>query len=170
MEQLQFPELVDIETVAKLLGVGERYVRRMVAERQIEFVKIGHYVRFDLEVVRKWVEERAETSTRSAHAGVSEPTNKPLAPMYIPRRHISASVRYMPSVQIKSVPEDVHAELRRRAANEGKSLQEYLLGRLIEEARRPSLDELLARAGQRSGGRVSFRFASEAIREDRDAG
>jgi excisionase family DNA binding protein len=58
MEQLQFPELVDIETVAKLLGVGERYVRRMVAERQIEFVKIGHYVRFDLEVVRKWVEER----------------------------------------------------------------------------------------------------------------
>ncbi len=58
MEQLQFPELVDIETVTKLLGVGERYVRRMVAERQIEFVKIGHYVRFDLEVVRKWVEER----------------------------------------------------------------------------------------------------------------
>ena len=58
MEQLQFPELIDIETVAKLLGVGERYVRRMVAERQIEFVKIGHYVRFDLEVVRKWVEER----------------------------------------------------------------------------------------------------------------
>jgi excisionase family DNA binding protein len=58
MEQLQFPELVDIETVAKLLGVGERYVRRMVAERQIEFVKIGHYIRFDLDVVREWVEER----------------------------------------------------------------------------------------------------------------
>jgi hypothetical protein len=63
----------------------------------------------------------------------------------------------------------VYAELRRRAANEGKSLQEFLLGRLIEEARRPSLDELLARAGQPSGGRVSFRFASEAIREDRNA-
>jgi len=76
----------------------------------------------------------------------------------------------MPSVQIKSVPEDVHAELRRRAANEGKSLQEYLLGRLVEEARRPSLEDLLSRAGQRSGGHVSFRFASEAVREDRDAG
>ncbi len=58
MEQLQFPELVDIETVAKLLGVGERSVRRLVAERRIEFVKIGHYVRFDLEVVRDWVEDR----------------------------------------------------------------------------------------------------------------
>ncbi|MGH9300434.1 MAG: FitA-like ribbon-helix-helix domain-containing protein [Acidimicrobiales bacterium] len=76
----------------------------------------------------------------------------------------------MPSVQIKGVPEDVHAELRRRAANAGKSLQEYLLGRLVDEVRRPNLDDLLARAGERSGGRVSFRFASEAIREDRDAG
>jgi excisionase family DNA binding protein len=58
MEQLQFPELVDIETVAKLLGVGERSVRRLVAERRIEFAKIGLYVRFDLEVVRDWVEDR----------------------------------------------------------------------------------------------------------------
>jgi hypothetical protein len=33
--QHQFPELIDIETVAKLLGVGERYVRRMVAERRV---------------------------------------------------------------------------------------------------------------------------------------
>jgi len=76
----------------------------------------------------------------------------------------------MPSVQIKAVPDDVHAELRRRAANEGKSLQEYLLGRLIDEARRPSLDELLTRASQRTGGHVSFRFASQAVRNDRDSG
>jgi excisionase family DNA binding protein len=60
------PELVDIETVAKLLGVGERYVRRLIAERQIEFIKVGHYVRFDLRVVRKWVEDRR-------HPAVSTP-------------------------------------------------------------------------------------------------
>ena len=48
MEQLQFPELVDIETLARLLGVGERYVRRMVSERRVPIVKVGHYVRFDL--------------------------------------------------------------------------------------------------------------------------
>jgi plasmid stability protein len=75
----------------------------------------------------------------------------------------------MPSVQIKAVPEDVHAELRRRAANEGKSLQEYLLARLVDEARHPDLNDLLARAGQRSGGHVSFRFARDAVREDREA-
>ena len=92
------------------------------------------------------------------------------APVRTLWRHNGATVRDMPSVQIKSVPEDVHAELRRRAANEGKSLQEYLLGRLVDEARRPSLEDLLSRAAQRSGGHVSFRFASEAVREDRDDG
>ena len=63
--KLSAPELVDIETVAKLLGVGERYVRRLVAERQIEIVKVGHYVRFDLQVVRKWVEDRRRPAERS---------------------------------------------------------------------------------------------------------
>jgi excisionase family DNA binding protein len=56
--QFRASELVDIETVARLLGVGERYVRRLVAERQIEFIKVGHYVRFDLKVVREWIEDR----------------------------------------------------------------------------------------------------------------
>jgi hypothetical protein len=85
-------------------------------------------------------------------------------------RQIGTTMQNMPSVQIKSVPEDVHAEVRRRAEMAGKSLQEYLLGRLVEEARRPSLDDLLDRAGRHKGGHVSFRFASEAVREDRDVG
>ena len=58
MEQLQFPELVDIETVARLLGVCERYVRMMVSERRVPIVKVGHYVRFDLADIRKFVEQR----------------------------------------------------------------------------------------------------------------
>jgi hypothetical protein len=95
-----------------------------------------------------------------------EPCGAIMAPQW---RHNGARMRNMPSVQIKAVPEDVHAELRRRAEQAGKSLQEYLLGRLIEEARRPSLDDLLDRAGGHKGGHVSFRFASEAVREDRDA-
>jgi antitoxin FitA len=97
-------------------------------------------------------------------------TEEAVAPLRTLRRQNGATVRDMPSVQIKCVPEDVHAELRRRAANQGKSLQEYLLGRLVEEARRPSLDDLLGRAGQRSGGHVSFRLASDVVREARDAG
>ena len=49
----------------------------------------------------------------------------------------------MPSVQIKDVPDETHAVLRRRAAAAHQSLQEYLLTRLIEDAARPTLDEVL---------------------------
>jgi plasmid stability protein len=75
----------------------------------------------------------------------------------------------MPSIQVKDVPEDVHAELRRRAANAGQSLQEYLLARLTDEAHQPDLDELLDRVAGRSGGQVPFEFAVKATRHDRDA-
>jgi antitoxin FitA len=75
----------------------------------------------------------------------------------------------MPSVQIKDVPPDVHAVLRQRAAEAGQSLQEYLLGRIIAEARQPTLDELLRRAGGRAGGSTRLQDATRLIREDRDA-
>jgi len=74
----------------------------------------------------------------------------------------------MPSIQVKDVPDDVHATLRRRAATAGQSLQEYLLGRLVEDARSPTLDELLERAGGRGGGRAGFKQAASAVRADRD--
>ncbi|WP_337060801.1 FitA-like ribbon-helix-helix domain-containing protein [Kineococcus sp. G2] len=74
----------------------------------------------------------------------------------------------MPSVQIKDVPAETHAVLRRRAALAHQSLQEYLLARLVEEASTPSLDEVLERAGGRAGGSVSFRDAVEVVHDDRD--
>jgi plasmid stability protein len=73
----------------------------------------------------------------------------------------------MPSIQVKDVPEDVHAVLRRRAGASGRSLQEYLLARLVEEARSPTLDEVLERVQHRTGGRVSLRDAARAVRADR---
>ena len=75
----------------------------------------------------------------------------------------------MPSIQVKDVPDEVHATLRRRAAAAGQSLQEYLLGRLIAEATTPTVEEVLARAGHRSGGRVPLRDAVKAVRAERDA-
>jgi plasmid stability protein len=75
----------------------------------------------------------------------------------------------MPNIQVKDVPGDVHATLRRRAAAAGQSLQEYLLGQLVEEARTPTLDELLDRAGGRAGGRAGFGAAAGAVRSERDA-
>jgi antitoxin FitA len=73
----------------------------------------------------------------------------------------------MPSVQIKDVPERTHAVLRQRAAAAHQSLQEYLRARLIEEADQPTLDEVLDRAGGRSGGSVPLADAVAAVRNDR---
>lgn len=74
----------------------------------------------------------------------------------------------MPSIQIKDVPADTHAVLRQRAAQSRRSLQEYLLGKLIADAEMPTVDELLARAGGRSGGDVTFGAAVDQLRRDRD--
>jgi antitoxin FitA len=75
----------------------------------------------------------------------------------------------MPSIQVKDVPDDVHATLRKRAASAGMSLQEYLLARLIAEAMTPTLDEVLGRAGQRAGGEATLRDSVKAVRADRGA-
>ena len=75
----------------------------------------------------------------------------------------------MPSVQVKTVPEGVHAELRRRAARAGQSLQEYLLARLVDAVRRPDVGEVLARAGERSGGSVPLSFARGVVRRNRES-
>lgn len=80
------------------------------------------------------------------------------------KRHNGAT---MPSIQIKDVPDEVHAVLRRRAAAAHQSLQEYLRSRLIEEAATPTLDEVLDRAGGRAGGSVPFAVAAQSVRDDR---
>jgi plasmid stability protein len=74
----------------------------------------------------------------------------------------------MPSIQIKNVPDETHAVLRRRAAAHHQSLQEYLRARLIDEAARPTVDEVLARAGGRAGGSVPMDDAVAILRADRD--
>lgn len=74
----------------------------------------------------------------------------------------------MPSIQVKDVPDWVHATLRRRAASAGMSLQEYLLARLEQDAGTPTLDEVLERAGGRAGGRVPVESAVKVVRADRD--
>jgi hypothetical protein len=74
----------------------------------------------------------------------------------------------MPSVQIKGVPEETHAILRRRAAEAHQSLQEYLLELLNREASLPPVTEVWDRIGRRSGGAVGFGDSVRDLRDDRD--
>ncbi|MGD0384752.1 MAG: hypothetical protein ABSB73_01310 [Solirubrobacteraceae bacterium] len=73
----------------------------------------------------------------------------------------------MATIQIKNVPDDTHAVLRRRAAAANQSLQEYLLTRLIEEAGGPTVEEVLDRAGGRAGGSLPLHEATVLLAQDR---
>jgi plasmid stability protein len=80
---------------------------------------------------------------------------------------IGAIMAPMPSIQIKDVPDGIHAVLRRRAAAANQSLQEYLRALLIDQASGPTLEEVLDRAGGRAGGSLPFSAAAAALRRDR---
>ena len=56
--------LLDIEEVARLLGVSVRHVRRLVADRRIPYLKWGHLLRFDPVEIDAWLDE-ARRPTRS---------------------------------------------------------------------------------------------------------
>jgi len=74
----------------------------------------------------------------------------------------------MPSIQIKNVPAEVHQVLRRRAVEEGQSLQEYLLARLTEQAEEQTAAEVFDRIDrERSGGSLPPALAAELMRENR---
>ena len=72
------------------------------------------------------------------------------------------------AITVRDVPDQVRDELAARAARSGKSMQEYLRAMLIQNAGRPSVDDVLARARSRvaaTGSRVS----TEQILAARDA-
>jgi antitoxin FitA len=54
----------------------------------------------------------------------------------------------MSMIQIRNVPDDLHRELKVRAAQNGMTLSDYLLGELRTLAARPTMQEWLARAAK----------------------
>ena len=75
----------------------------------------------------------------------------------------------MKSIQVRNVRDETHSVLRTRAAAAGMSLQEYLAKELDDLAARPTVAEVLDRAGGRSGGRVPFAATARIVRGDRDS-
>ena len=72
------------------------------------------------------------------------------------------------SITIRNVPEETGDELAARAALTGRSLQEYLRAQLIDLARRPDANVLVARIRARKESTGS-RISAEAILTHRDA-
>jgi len=76
------------------------------------------------------------------------------------------SVPLVPNVQIRDVPEDVHRRLKSQAALAGQSLNEFLLARMSELARSPTVPELIARIREREP--YDGPSIADEIRADRD--
>ncbi|MGH2711905.1 MAG: FitA-like ribbon-helix-helix domain-containing protein [Actinomycetota bacterium] len=75
----------------------------------------------------------------------------------------------MKNVQVRNVPEKVHKVLRKRAAEAGQSLQEYLLQLLKESAGQLTVKEVFDRVRRMGGGITDPSFDSaKLIREIRD--
>jgi antitoxin FitA len=71
----------------------------------------------------------------------------------------------MANVQIRGVPDDVHRRLKSQAALSGQSLNEYLLARVTDLARTPTVPELAARIRER--GPFDGPSAAAVVREGR---
>ncbi len=71
------------------------------------------------------------------------------------------------AIQIRNVPDDVHAAVRARAAAAGMSMSEYLRDELLQLVAQPTLAEVIARAQARHGG-ASREAIVRVIREARD--
>ncbi len=76
----------------------------------------------------------------------------------------------MPHIQIRNVPENVHAEMVRRADRRGQSLQQYLLDELTRMTDHADIDELIEKLDSMTH-EVGFTMQDtvDAIRADRDS-
>ncbi|HZN19462.1 MAG TPA: hypothetical protein VFB84_14975 [Micromonosporaceae bacterium] len=74
------------------------------------------------------------------------------------------------TLQIRNVPDDVHAAVRIRAVEAGMSVSDYLLDLVREMVTRPTMAQVVARATAlaQAGGGASRAEVQAAIRSGRD--
>jgi len=77
-----------------------------------------------------------------------------------------AIIEWVPNVQIRDVPPEVHRQLKAQAALAGQSLNDYLLARVRELAGTPTVPELIERMRRR--GPYGGPSSAQVIRENRD--
>ncbi len=62
---LRTDQLLDVPAAAERLGCSERYVRRLIQERRIPFVRLGGTkIRFSLGELELWLEGERVTARR----------------------------------------------------------------------------------------------------------
>lgn len=52
-------KLIDVKGVSEILNISTNTIYCWVGQRKIPYVKLGRLVKFDLQAIEKWVEEKA---------------------------------------------------------------------------------------------------------------
>ncbi len=52
------PKLLTMDDLAERLGVSQRHVRRLVAEKRVPYPKVGRFIRFGPAQISAWLESR----------------------------------------------------------------------------------------------------------------
>jgi plasmid stability protein len=71
-------------------------------------------------------------------------------------------------IQIRNVPDEIHREVKARAALSGMTMSEYILRELARMVERPTREELLARIAELPPVELAPSPAA-MVREERDA-
>ncbi len=50
--------LLNIDGAADYLNVSPRFIRRLVAQRRITYLKIGKFIRFDQDELDEWAQQQ----------------------------------------------------------------------------------------------------------------
>lgn len=61
--------LLTVEEAAERLGTGVRFIRRLIQERRIRYVKLGKHVRIADSVLTAYIEERTVEPVRTRRIG-----------------------------------------------------------------------------------------------------
>jgi excisionase family DNA binding protein len=56
--------LIDIETLAAWLGTSIRHVRRLVVDKRVPYVKVGHFIRFHPDEIVAWIDHQKVPAER----------------------------------------------------------------------------------------------------------
>ncbi|WP_423834981.1 excisionase family DNA-binding protein [Streptomyces manipurensis] len=59
--------LLTVEEAAERLGTGVRFIRRLIAERRIRYVKLGKHVRIADSVLAAYIAERTVGPVRAGY-------------------------------------------------------------------------------------------------------
>lgn len=95
--------LLDMDAVAIWLATSIRHVQRLVTEKRIPYVKVGHFVRFDPVDVAAWIEgQKVQTEPRSRPNSITIDSERQIAPTAPPTRRPTSATEVLARWQARS--------------------------------------------------------------------